>query len=48
MIDQVLLLGPDRGLRARWLRHWQPVLESHYWKTFDNGYASVWTAKADT
>lgn len=48
MIDQVLLLGPDRGLRARWLRHWQPVLESHYWKTFDNGYASVWTARADT
>lgn len=48
MIDQVLLLGPDRSLRARWLRHWQPVLESHYLKTFDNGYASVWTAKADT
>ena len=47
-VDHILFLGNETVERGRWTEPWSNMLEEHYWKTFDNGYVLLFTAKPDT
>jgi len=47
VIAQLLFIGGDRLLRAQFADPIASTIETRYWKSFDNGYATVYTLEAE-
>jgi hypothetical protein len=44
IVAHLLFIGSDKRERELWLQPWERMIERRYWLTFDNGYATVYTA----
>lgn len=44
VVAHVFFIGGDAHQRALWMGPWKKMIDRRYWLTFDNGYATVYTA----